>query len=408
MPIKQQLQTILVPAAGFIGWGGGIDYLKSQLKLLIKISEDNQAIKPMLLIPTLSPAGKLAYFAKKIIKHIIHFPVTASFKGDLLILADPEIKGKIEIVSYYLNKKSGKKSIQKIVKEQKNPLLFLTFSPIVNLNCKQIGYIPDLQHISMPQLFSQKERDIRDNMFKNILSCCDGIIVNSKNVKNHLLTEYPEQCGKTKIFSSPCVPIADEYLLDVTPDISMYRLPEKYFVIANQLWVHKDHITAFKALRILYDKGHEEVKIVCTGKTDDYRFPHYYQELKNNIIELNLADDIRFLGFIPKKDQITIMRQSVGIIQPTLFEGGPGGGAVYDAISYGVPAIVSDIAINREIKHPLVSFFCVKNPNDLAQKMIQLLDGPIYRPSIEELKKQKSGNIMLGMQFLQSVFSDLQ
>jgi glycosyltransferase involved in cell wall biosynthesis len=200
----------------------------------------------------------------------------------------------------------------------------------------------------------------------------------------------------------------DENLLNVTPDVSAYKLPKRYFIIANQLWIHKDHKTAFKALRLLYDKRYDHVEIVCTGKVDDYRFPGYYQEIKNYITELNLTDRIHFLGFVPKKDQIAILRRSVGVIQPTLFEGGPGGGAVYDAIAYGVPAIISDIIVNCEIKHPLVLFFSVQNPDDLAERMIQLLDNPLCRLSIEDLKIQKENNTMLGVQFLQSVLNELE
>jgi glycosyltransferase involved in cell wall biosynthesis len=404
----KQIQTVLVPAEGFIGWGGGVDYLKVQMKLLIKTSRVNPSLKIILLIPKLSIGSKFIQLIKMIIKYTTHLlPVNKSFKGEYLLLADPEIKNSVEIVSYYSNKKNGKKSIQAIAKKQKNPLVFLTFKPIYNLHCMQVGYIPDLQHISMPQFFTQKECAIRDKSFKDLLSRCDGIIVNSKDVKHHLLAVYPEYCAKTKIFSSPFIPLADELLLNTVQDVSMYKLPEKYFIISNQLWVHKDHRTAFKALRILHDKGYNEVEIICTGKMDDYRFPQYYQEIQDYVTRLNLADSIHFMGFIPKEYQITIMRRSVGLIQPTLFEGGPGGGAVYDAIAYGIPSIISDIVINQEIEHPSVLFFQVQNSNDLTEKMIQLLENPVYRPSIDDLKIQKMNNIMQGMQFLQAVFNDL-
>ena len=68
---------------------------------------------------------------------------------------------------------------------------------------------------------------------------------------------------------------------------------------------------------------------------------------------------IRILGLIPKYDQIQIMRGAVAVIQPTLFEGGPGGGAVYDAVSIGTPVILSDIPVNREVEagRGLIQFF---------------------------------------------------
>ena len=62
-----------------------------------------------------------------------------------------------------------------------------------------------------------------------------------------------------------------------------------------------------------------------------------------------IKDRVQILGLIPKRDQIELLKHSCALIQPTLFEGGPGGGAVYEAFSLRVPAIVSDIPINREL-----------------------------------------------------------
>ena len=51
------------------------------------------------------------------------------------------------------------------------------------------------------------------------------------------------------------------------------------------------------------------------------------------------------------------MKNSLAIIQPTLFEGSPGGGVLEDAISIGVPAIISDIKVNLEAKKEVNIFF---------------------------------------------------
>jgi glycosyltransferase involved in cell wall biosynthesis len=329
------------------------------------------------------------------------------FDGVSLLVSDREIKDKIKIISYYFDKKHGSKSIQAIVKDQIDPLVFPSLNSLPNLCCKQIGYIPDLQHVSIPQFFARRERLRRDILFKRLLTHCDGITVNSKDTKNHLLSTYPEQCKKTNIFSLPFIPILDDSFLYTAEDISMYNLPEKYFMIANQLWIHKDHKTAFKALRLLHNNGYNDIAIVCTGEIYDYRFPRYYQELQDYITELNLTVSVRFLGFIPKNYQIAILKRSIGLIQPTLFEGGPGGGSVYDAVAHGVPSVVSDITVNREIDHPLVSFFNTGDPVSLYEKMMQIFDNPPTRPSIKDLATQKVNNITVGACALKAMFDEI-
>ena len=402
-------QTIIVPAEGFVEWGGGIDYIKYLLRLLAKINRDDPTIKILLIIPSLTLVDKLIRLIKDCIKFIIRRPIYKKNNGCYnLFIADIEISNNVEIMKYNPYKKQGKNSIQQIVKKSQNPLVFPTMKPLENLSCKQIGYIYDLQHISLPHFFTDKECKLRDAAFKNILSRCDGVIVNSKDVKRHLLEVYPEQANSNKMFSTLYLPIVHEIILNQynkNIDILKYNLPEKYFIISNQLWKHKDHKTAFKALQLLHEDGYNYINILCTGNTYDYRFPEYYNEMQKYICELKMVEYIRFLGYIDKTEQIAIMQNSIGVLQPTLFEGGPGGGAVYDAIACGVPAIVSDIPVNKEIEHPQVHFFRAQDSEDLAQKMIHLVNNQLTRPSLEELKTQRIRNIAKGAQFLHGMFS---
>jgi hypothetical protein len=62
----------------------------------------------------------------------------------------------------------------------------------------------------------------------------------------------------------------------------------------------------------------------------------------------------------------------MAVIQPTLFEGGPGGGAAYDAVAAGVPVLLSDIPINQEISDPRCRFFPKQDDSALASLMLQL------------------------------------
>ena len=78
---------------------------------------------------------------------------------------------------------------------------------------------------------------------------------------------------------------------------------------------------------------------------------------------------------MPKLDQIHLLRSSIALIQPTFFEGGPGGGSVYDAVSVGCSCIISDIAVNRELaSESLVTYFKVGDANDLANVMRDQVD----------------------------------
>jgi glycosyltransferase involved in cell wall biosynthesis len=201
-----------------------------------------------------------------------------------------------------------------------------------------------------------------------------AVIVNAKAVKDDINKFYPDR--SCQIFNLPFAPFPfEEWFEDNGADLkAKYNLPEKYFMISNQFWIHKSHVTAFEALSKLEKlTGDNDIHIVCTGKTYDHRFPHYFNDLKTEIYKLGLTDKVFFLGYIPKEEQIKIMCGAVAVLQPTLFEGGPGGGSVYDAVAMGVAAIISDIPVNLEIKEDNVVFFKTGSPEDMAEKMFQVL-----------------------------------
>jgi glycosyltransferase involved in cell wall biosynthesis len=157
---------------------------------------------------------------------------------------------------------------------------------------------------------------------------------------------------------------------------------EFYFIISNQFWIHKDHRSAFQAFAQVAQMSElSEFKLVCTGLKDDYRFPGYFDELKVLVKNLGIQDRVIFTGYIDKLEQLALVNGAVALVQPTLFEGGPGGGSTYDAIALGVPCLLSDIPVNLEIKNPLVSFFKASNAESLAKMLLSASSNSSPRPA---------------------------
>lgn len=243
------------------------------------------------------------------------------------------------------------------------------------LDIPYMTYIPDFQHKYMPELFSQEECNWLSSQFEKQVMQSPHIMVTSLDTKKDIDKFYPQHISK--IFVMPFCPICmEEWIAEKIADIDKYNLPKRYFIISNQFWQHKSHITAFGALELLYNQGYEDLHIVCTGIMEDYRNKSYVDQLMGQVNSLKCKNNIHFLGYIPKNDQIQILKESIGLIQMTLYEGNPGGNCVLDAISVGVPCIVSDIAINREIigyPEQEVCFFKTKCSKELAKKMIYII-----------------------------------
>ena len=142
-----------------------------------------------------------------------------------------------------------------------------------------------------------------------------------------------------------------------------YNINNNYFMVPNQFWVHKNHKVILDAALELR-KTQANIKIIFTGKENDFRAPEYTNDLKQFVIENQLTEMVSFLGFIPREEQLCLMKNSIAIIQPSLFEGWST--VVEDAKALNQWILLSDIPVHREQIQNNVDFFEPKNSSMLA------------------------------------------
>ena len=149
-------------------------------------------------------------------------------------------------------------------------------------------------------------------------------ITNSRFVKKKIIKTFSP--FQSKIFALPFLPFQEkDFFFKKRDEIKKkYNIKDDFFFISNKFWKHKNHIVAFKAFEKLI-KYKPNFCLVCTGETYDSRFPDHFKNLSKKFRKLINKGYIKILNVIPKNDQINLIRCSLGLIQPTLYEGGPGG-----------------------------------------------------------------------------------
>ena len=115
-----------------------------------------------------------------------------------------------------------------------------------------------------------------------------------------------------------------------------------------------------------------EVKIIFTGKEYDYRNPNYVIDLKKKVFNYNLENQILFLGFIDRIDQLILMKNATAVIQPSLFEGWST--VVEDAKALNQTIIASNISVHKEQLENYAYYFNPINPNELAKIILELTE----------------------------------
>jgi glycosyltransferase involved in cell wall biosynthesis len=358
----------------FIGWGGGIDFLRM---VCASLHGSGEPVELHLLLPVSGPqvfGRRLARGLRCTARKALGRPVSESFAPSLgdIRAAVADTGGEVRIHAIDLGHRALKRAADRLALDVLLPAAEALPSSI---DLPWVGYLYDFQHQHLPQFFSERERLARDRAFAQMLDTARVVIVNSRAVAQDAAAFRPQARARIVALPFSAAPTPSWLALDAGAARIRRGLDRPYFIVCNQFWVHKDHRTAIDAFARVAAQN-AEVQLVCTGATADYRHPGHLQELLQFAETLGVRDRIHVLGLVPKHEQIALMRGAVALLQPTLFEGGPGGGAVYDAVSLGVSALVSDIAVNREIDEPGVAFFRAGDPTALARLMADALSNP--------------------------------
>lgn len=367
-------------ADGFMEWAGGIDFLRMVADSLRALENDD--LELVLFVPRVSAKAAIRRTLSPWYRWLRRRYDGWSFAGLQRALVEGRSERSFEAQVDRLRDTLGQdiaveffqddSELARAAKTRRIDCLLPSFHPLSKcVEVPWIGYIFDFQHRRLPDFFSPEERAHRDEQFAAMARATNYVIVNSRDARRDCL-RYLGTLGAGFVALPFGAAPKPEWLEERGALRLKYGLPLRYFLVSNQFWIHKNHKIVFEALRVLRElPDTDNLGVVCTGSLSDPRAPFYYPSLLRYIEDNALSEQVRILGLIPKRDQIEVMKSALGVVQPTLFEGGPGGGSVYDAISLGVPALVSDIPINRELERestPL-QYFNPHDPRELACAM---------------------------------------
>ncbi|MBY4896848.1 glycosyltransferase family 1 protein [Cupriavidus sp. AU9028] len=234
-----------------------------------------------------------------------------------------------------------------------------------------VGWIPDFQHLHLPQLFPQQEIVMRERLFGALCAGSARVLVSSRHALRDLQRAYPQHAERARVLQF----VANMSPLTAVPPVAelerRYRFRGPYFHLPNQLWQHKNHGVVVQALRVLKDSG-RHATVVCTGETVDHRNPGYRDAMLAAIREAGVEDRMLLLGVVPYADLSGLMRGAVAMINPSRFEGWST--TVEEAKSTGKRILLSDIEVHREQAPARGVYFAPDDARALAGAMADVLD----------------------------------
>lgn len=238
--------------------------------------------------------------------------------------------------------------------------------------CAVLSWIPDFQHLHLPELFSDAERQARDRAHAETAARADLVILSSEDALGDFKRTHPAQAHKGRVLRFVAQLPEGVYDTDPSEVGTKYQLPERFFFLPNQFWRHKNHSRLFEAVA-LARREIPELTVVCTGNPSDYRAPFHFSDLLQQVSNLGIRENVVFLGLVPIPDLFQLMRRSLAVVQPSLFEGWST--IVEEVKSLGCPILLSDLPVHREQQPDQVRFFDPRSIDEMAATLVKAWKG---------------------------------
>jgi glycosyltransferase involved in cell wall biosynthesis len=238
----------------------------------------------------------------------------------------------------------------------------------------KIHWLVDFNNIAFPEHYEDNGKYISNYQLK-LTSNNQRIILSSYSLLNELKTYFPNYKCDVKIlrFASSLPQIQEEEISDIK---YKYQIKLPYFISPNQFWEHKNQMVVLDALGIIKNKNPEaKFKIIFTGSLTVNRGKGYYiSELRNKVNDLKLENYVEFLGVIERNEQIALMKGSLAILQPSLYEGWST--LVEEAKALNKFIILSDLPVHKEQIIKNAVFFDPNNSEMLADLILKQYKSP--------------------------------
>jgi glycosyltransferase involved in cell wall biosynthesis len=237
----------------------------------------------------------------------------------------------------------------------------------------------DLQHIHLPELFSNEELKFRNWLYR--LACEEAALVVTAThwTKYDLIKQFGLPPSKIAVIPRGAEITQVGFATGIIENtLKKLQLPQRFALYPAKTWAHKNHIRLFQALALLRNKKNMVIPLVCTGKSIDTSNESIQRELRSS----GLSDQVFFTGFLDDHSMRQLYARADLMVFPSLFEGL--GIPVLEAMSSGTPVVCSKASCLPEIGGDAAIFFDHYSIEDIASKIAMVWNDSALRADLKQ------------------------
>ncbi|MBD1924492.1 glycosyltransferase family 4 protein [Microcoleus sp. FACHB-831] len=270
----------------------------------------------------------------------------------------------------------------------------------------EIPYITtvwDLEHRNQPyfpEVSTGGRWEKRDRSYGTKIQRSAAIITGTEAGKAEIERFYQVAPERIKVIPYPTPNFALNFTSnDEQQVLNKYNIPAQYLFYPAQFWPHKNHAALLLALQFLRDEHNLVLPLVLVGA--DKGNQQYIQKL---VADLNLSNQVHFLGFVPQEDLMLLYRNAFALTFTTLY--GPDNLPPLEAFALGCPVVASIVAGANEQLGDAALLVDAKDEKQLAMAIKSLYDNPELRSTLVQRGLERASR-WTGGDYMKSIFSIL-
>lgn len=240
-----------------------------------------------------------------------------------------------------------------------------------SLDLPAIAWFPDLQHRTLSQLFGTVAWWRRELGFRAQIAGGRHVLVSSEDARNDVERFFPGTGVRIQVLSFPALITEADLEPDPAATVAQYGIERPFILLPNHFWRHKNHALVIEALGKLR-VANKSVSVIATGQPHDARQPALHASLLARADSLSVNDHFRSLGNIPRPHLVSLLRCCAALLNPSRCEGWSS--TVEEAKAFGVPMVLSDLAVHREQADRKAAFFGVDDVDRLAVVLAEAVE----------------------------------
>jgi glycosyltransferase involved in cell wall biosynthesis len=283
----------------------------------------------------------------------------------------------------FLWHKLGRPRLDSVFKTE----LDLTHSPtpiILPTKGKKIVTVCDLYFMDFPEKADREARTYFLKGIKRSLGEADGVITISEFTKKALMERFALAESRVKVTYLGLDEIyreaPDARELETTRRV--FDLPSEYLLFVGASEPRKNLLNLIDALAIVHQR-YKRIPLVMVGRKGDD-----HENLLAKIVARHIEPWTRILGYRSDHEVRNLYQGASAFVFPSASEGF--GLPLIEAMACGVPVLASRVGAMPEVAGDAAHYFDPESPDDMAEKMIRLLEDEDLKKTLTEKGRSRA------------------